>query len=102
MSEMNDLERRCVDEVHEALAARNIGISQNAATEVARAVLAEAGVAELVKALQAQQRATDYAGDLAALSQDGTRLTEQHMQRGRDLINEARSLRAIALAKVQP
>ena len=92
MSDMTKLERRCLARVKDS----------PDDIDLIRAVLAEAGVAELVKALQAQQRATDYAGDLAALSQDGTRLTEQHMQRGRDLINEARSLRAIALAKVQP
>lgn len=52
----------------------------------------------LLEALKAQERATAYAADLASLSEDGTRLTESHMARGRELISAAKELRRAAIS----
>ena len=58
-----------------------------------------AAAPDMLAALEAQKQASDYAADLAALSNDGTRLTESHLARGRDLIASAKELRAAAIAK---
>jgi hypothetical protein len=60
-----------------------------------------AAAPELVEALEAQERATTYAAELAELSADGTRLTEQHMAKGRELINIAKELRRSALSRIR-
>ena len=52
---------------------------------------------EMREALEAQELASQYAADLARLSEDGTRLTESHMAHGRDLITKAKELRRAAL-----
>lgn len=57
--------------------------------------------AELLKALKAQEEATEYARALSALAKDGTKLTPLHMEEGRCLIERAQMLRSAAIAKAE-
>lgn len=76
------------------------GLSVNCWTDVsddhARLI---AAAPDMLEALEAQESASEYAAQLSRLSEDGTRLTESHMARGRDLISTAKELRRAAIAK---
>lgn len=58
-----------------------------------------AAAPDLLAALLLQNDATEYAAQLSALALDGTRLTEQHMAKGRSLIEKAKEARHDAIAR---
>ena len=75
----------------------------NAAAETERLgdrlmlIMAADTIKALLRALEAQEAAAQYAADLAALEADGTKTTVQHYAKGRALALEAKDLRRAAL-----